>query len=104
MNLDKSMTRVFICGPMSGFPQFNYPAFDRTEFLYKIRGYKVENPAKNFPISEPFILLPWHEYLRVSIRQLTYCDRIYKLPGWWKSKGALLESLIAFCLGIRRIK
>jgi hypothetical protein len=90
-------------GPMTGKPNFNYPAFFIAEqsLSYKWDGkYEVENPARNFKGRKD---LAWTTYLRESIRQLTRCEYVYKLPGWWKSKGCLLESLIACALKINRI-
>jgi hypothetical protein len=91
--------KVFILGPMTGYKDFNYPAFHAAE-KELMDEYNVSNPAKNFGGNQT---LPWNLYLRTSIRQLCDCDYVYKLPGWWKSKGALLESLIAWCLKIGRV-
>lgn len=39
-------------------------------------------------------------YLRKDIHALIECDGIYLLKGWWDSRGARLEKLIADGLGL----
>ena len=39
--------RIYIAGPMSGLPDFNYPAFNQAEQRLLALGYEVENPATN---------------------------------------------------------
>jgi hypothetical protein len=95
----KLLAKIMIIGPMTGLPQWNYPAFHAAEARLSGK-YWVENPARNFGGRTD---LSWQSYLRASIRQLTTVEYVYKLPGWHKSKGAILESIIAWFLGIRRI-
>jgi hypothetical protein len=87
---------VFLCGPMSGLPHNNYPAFNREARRLRAMGYHVENPAENRapPGRE------WSEYMRMSISQLMTCDVVALLPGWEQSKGATLEHHVAKGLGI----
>ena len=37
--------RVYLAGPMTGLPQFNFPAFDNAEKDLQARGYDVVPPA-----------------------------------------------------------
>lgn len=41
------MKRIYIAGPMSGLPEFNYPAFNRAAAVLRAQGHHVENPAEN---------------------------------------------------------
>jgi hypothetical protein len=39
--------------------------------------------------------------MRVAIRQMLTCDQVAMLPGWKRSRGALIEHWIAVALGMR---
>lgn len=47
--------------------------------------------------------IPWEEYMRADLRELTYCDTIYAMKGWEDSKGAVIEVQLAYTLGLRII-
>lgn len=90
------MTRIYIAGPMSGLPDFNYPAFDRRAAELRALGWIVENPAEN-PVPP---CGSWAGYMRMALCQLATCTHIHMLPGWEQSKGARLEWHIAEALGL----
>lgn len=90
------MKRIYIAGPMSGLPDFNYPAFNALAAEMRAQGFHVENPAEN-PVPE---CGTWAGYMRMAIAQLVTCDAVYLLPGWRKSKGARVEAKLAETLGI----
>lgn len=79
--------RVYLAGPMSGLPDYNYPAFNAEAARLRALGYHVENPAEN-PKPEPET---WENYLRVALRQMLTCDAVLLLPGFQRSRGAMLE-------------
>lgn len=83
------MKTIYISGPMTGYDDFNYPAFNAAEERLKVRGYIVINPARNQAQDT------WHDYLRLDIKQMMDCDAIYMLYGYYKSRGSMLELLIA---------
>ena len=91
------MTRVYISGPMSGLPQLNFPAFHAKAQELRAQGIDVVNPAEHDEAPG----LPWTTYMRKDIRLLVDCDAIYMLPGWMRSRGALLEHHIAGELGFK---
>src|SRR3546814_10570753 len=37
---------IYIAGPMSGYPEWNYPAFFRAEYTLEREGWDVKNPAR----------------------------------------------------------
>ena len=90
--------RIYIAGPMSGLPEFNYPAFHAAAAVLRAQGHHVENPAEN--------LRPacgtWQGYMRMSLRQIAACDCLYMLPGWQDSRGARVEARVAELRGMRR--
>lgn len=87
---------TYISGPMSGLPDFNYPAFNHAAASLRALGHNVFNPAENgLPTSAS-----WPDHMRVDIRMLMDCDRVVTLPGASASKGAALEMQIARALGM----
>lgn len=83
--------RIYISGPMTGLPDLNFPAFHDAAELLKAAGYDVVNPATLNP--DP--ATPWAQCMRVDIKALCDCDAVAVLPGWDKSRGAMLELDIA---------
>jgi|GEM_PF-1418807 len=90
------MKRVYLSGPMSGYPDHNFPAFNEQAAKLRAAGYEVINPADLNPDTS----MTWEECLRVDIRELCSCDAIALMPGWENSKGANLELHIAHRLGL----
>jgi hypothetical protein len=90
-------TTLYIAGPMTGLPDFNYPAFNDAAARLRAAGFDVVNPAEDgLPLDAQ-----WHQHLRVAIAKLVTCDAVATLPGWRTSTGALLEVAIAVRLGMR---
>lgn len=84
---------VYISGPMRGYPEHNYPAFDEAAEKLRARGYAVVNPAENFDGRRD---LEPSTYLREDLRQMAEgCNAIYLLAGWQNSTGARLEYQVA---------
>lgn len=90
------LLHVYVAGPMTGIPDFNFPAFNAEAAKLRDAGFCVENPAEH-GIWEG---AEWQDYLRYDLTRLAICDQIHLLPGWSKSKGACLELHIAKALGM----
>jgi hypothetical protein len=86
--------RVYIAGPMTGLPDFNYPAFHAEATRLRAIGYRVSNPAENQA------QVNWQNYMREAIRMMLLCDAVALLPNWKASRGALIEHGIAISLGM----
>lgn len=86
------MTRLYVAGPMTGLPEYNYPAFHQAAAQLRAAGYDVENPAENLTQST------WDDYLRAGLRQVLTVDGIATLPDWQVSRGAALEVHVAHAL------
>lgn len=86
--------RLYIAGPMSGLPEFNYPAFREAEAVLRALGYAVESPHHNGE-TDCGTVYSWDWYMRRAIAQLITCNGVALLPGWEMSRGATLEHLIA---------
>jgi hypothetical protein len=89
--------RLYIAGPMTGYPEFNYPAFYAAERALKALGYDTLNPAR---IDGREGCKEWLDFMRASLLDLAACDGIAALPGWQDSRGAALEVYIAQSLGL----
>lgn len=96
--------RVYCAGPMSGYPEYNFPAFFAKEKELIAAGFEVVNPASLNVVPEGVTVVAgdkyWKEFMKEDIRQLIECDKIYMLKGWRSSKGASLEFTIAWALGL----
>ena len=89
---------IYVSGPMSNLPNNNVPAFNKAAKALRKKGYEEVNPAE-LDGDEP--CSTWEECLRRDIRHLTYCTDIATLPGWKKSRGALLEIFIGKALSFK---
>lgn len=85
------MTRLYLAGPMSGYPEKNYPAFHAEAARLRALGYTVVSPAE---IALPDGL-PWADYMRHDIPLMLTCHGVATLPRYDLSKGAMLEVHIA---------
>lgn len=94
------MTRVYIAGPMTGYPDLNFPAFHREAARLRSEGLEAINPAEIN--ADP--TAGWVDCMRADIRELVTCDAILMLPGWEKSRGATLEHHIAAALGMQVLR
>lgn len=92
---------IYIAGPMTGYPEFNYPAFAAAAADLRARGFEVVSPTEVSDDVAPDDYTterPYGWYLRRSLRLLLDCDEVYLLPGWEGSTGARLEVEVARAL------
>lgn len=90
---------LYIAGPMTGIPEFNYPAFREAEISLLAAGYAALNPASIEAYNPtPGIPQEWRWYMRHALRMVSNCDALALLPGWEKSRGAKLEVQVASAL------
>ena len=97
--------KVYISGPMSGIPGYNYEAFAEAALQLRLAGYEnVVSPHEiwcdeSAGYAQDSTAADWHRHMRADIAALLECDTIVLLPGWQMSKGARLELTIALELG-----
>ena len=99
------MKRVYICGPMRGIPQYNFPAFDAAAYCATEHGYLAVSPAdidraNGFDGNGDFEWTPdlIRSVIARDVAALLKCDAIALLPSWQNSTGARAEIMIAlFC-------
>lgn len=82
--------KIYIAGPMTGYAEHNFPAFERAAKELRAKGYQVVSPHEIENDQND-----WYQCMRDDIKQLVDCDTIYILDGWRYSRGALLEKCIA---------
>lgn len=94
------MAIIYLSGPMTGYPESNYPAFRAAARQLREMGHRVYNPAE-FPHDGDEASFP----LRRAFA--AYCaficleaDTIVALPGWEKSRGATAELALARVCGL----
>lgn len=85
------MKRIYIAGPMTGYPELNFPAFHRAASILRAAGHTAVNPAEINP--DP--TSKWQECMFRDLEALDTCDAILMLDGWEKSPGAQIERLWA---------
>jgi hypothetical protein len=93
--------KCYISGPITGMPALNRFAFAEAVIDLACLGYSPVDPfsvCDNLPKNSS-----WSDYMRQDIPELCQCQYIFMLPGWWKSRGAIIERIIAMVLGIKRI-
>jgi hypothetical protein len=85
---------IYLAGPMTGLPEFNYPAFLANAHQLRRSGFIVVNPADNgLPATSP-----WSSHMRRDLRSMLDCQGVALLEGWETSRGANLEVVIARAL------
>lgn len=88
--------KLYIAGPMTGYEDHNFPAFNTAAAQLVAAGYTVENPADTGVVSG----WTWADYLRHDLPLMLACDGLALLPGWEQSKGATLEHFVASQVGL----
>ena len=93
------MKKVYISGRISDLPREQYMTMFRiAEEMIRKKGYDVVNPTKFLVCRWPWLykLIGYNLTLLYDLWRLLHCEFIYKLPGWQKSKGANIESCVAY--------
>lgn len=88
--------RLYLAGPMTGYPELNFPLFHAEAARLRAIGFDVVNPAEINVDPK----MGWSTCMRRDIVELVTCNVIAMLPGWEKSRGARLEYLVATELGM----
>ena len=98
--------KVYLAGPMSGKPDFNFPAFFKAAEALRAKGHTVFCPAEED-------LKEWGDIetvrkeanYRICMRKdlnwiLDQAEGIALLPGWEQSRGAMVEKLLSELLSL----
>jgi hypothetical protein len=87
---------LYICGPMTGLPDLNRPAFARAQLALERASYTVLSPLQNgLPPSAEY-----EAHMRADLALVRQAGGIAVLPGCNKSPGAARELALARGLGL----
>lgn len=92
--------KIYIAGPMTGMPEFNYPAFREAAQRLRNAGATVVSPAEmgrkyGTPEEISASQAKLAELMIEELDALGTCDAIYLLKGWHRSVGAKRELYLA---------
>jgi Domain of unknown function (DUF4406) len=110
------MTRLYIAGPMTGIPQFNFPAFHAAAKALRAEGFEVISPAEEdgpeigaaamqsqdgqLDANSKIAGQTWGDLLSRDVKIVAdKVDGVAFLPGWARSKGARLEAFTGLLAG-----
>jgi hypothetical protein len=110
--VEEGSVKVYLAGPMRGYPLYNFPAFDDAARRLRSVGIEVLSPAEHdretgFNEKEDNLVeaLTASGYsLKTAIlwdlATIADVDAVIALPGWTGSAGAKLEKCFADFLGV----
>lgn len=91
------MKRIYIAGPMTGLPEFNYPAFRAASARWRAAGWRVRCPTEAFDGDQS---RTYAEFMRADVAMLLDVEAVAVLLGWEQSRGARFEVHLAQILGL----
>ncbi len=102
--------KLYLAGPMSGYPDQNAAEFDRVAQILRDMGHEVFSPAEQDrklgyvpgrPETRPetLALLNFADVMRQDLQEVLAADGAVFLDGWFKSNGAVLERIVAESTG-----
>lgn len=93
--------RLYVAGPMSGYPDFNYPAFEQARTRLQAGGFDVLCPTDSEKVNPtPGMPQAWDWYMRHALRQVLDAEGVALLDDWQASRGAVLEVHLAHAIQI----
>lgn len=102
--------QIYIAGPMSGYKDFNFPAFFEAAKGFEVAGWKVWNPAAketeaevekdtSFSTGDAKTLVAngwdYKGAITWDLEKVINSDAIHMLSGWEFSPGATAEHAVA---------
>jgi len=97
--------RIYVCGPMRGYPRFNFDKFAEVTEILRDMGHEVINPAEydlaqgfdpDSPLPDDYNMA---ETIKRDIDWILNCEDLVILPDWEFSVGATAERALAIWLG-----
>lgn len=104
------MSKFYLAGPMTGYPQFNFPAFHAAAKALRAAGIDIVSPAEldektevaekamksqTGDLTDAGIEETWGDLLARDVKLVAdEVDGIIFLPGWQASRGARLEGFV----------
>lgn len=97
--------KYYLAGPMSGLPQFNFPAFAEAAAALRAEGHEIVSPAELDATNATESLKSqdgagqapeeYWKLLSAGVEKVGRdCDGIILLPDWYNSRGAKIEAMV----------
>lgn len=99
-----SRTTLYVAGPMTGYPEWNFPAFEGATTALREAGYEVVSPheidlEEGFDPSSDGSGFDLRAALTRDVEEVLDADGVALLDGWEESPGATIEVLAASSQG-----
>jgi hypothetical protein len=92
----------YISGPMTGYPNFNFPAFDEASRILRAYGLQIISPAELDRDDPPAPGSVWMDFILRDLKVIhDKVKGIIFLPNWYHSRGARMEAFTGIMLGMR---
>jgi hypothetical protein len=100
--MSSACRKIYIAGPMRGYPELNFPAFHDAADRFRRAGWTVRNPVEigRDTFGPDSGAVSPSEFLRADLVEVLTCDAMAVLPGWAKSTGARCEAAVALAVGL----
>jgi len=97
------MKKVYVAGPMTGIPDYNFPAFYKAEARLQAAGVEAVNPAR-LDVERGDVVVgddgtvtlsdTWDRdrVMARDLKAIEGCTGVLLLPGWRDSAGACIEA------------
>lgn len=97
--------KVYIAGPMTGLPRWNFDAFEAAAVFLRAAGFDVTSPhemdlANGFDPNGSGVGFDLAAALDDDLAAVIASDLVVTLDGFEESPGAMIEALIAEAHGI----
>lgn len=117
MSTNRTKKKIYLAGPMTGIPRFNFPKFKTAAYTLRRKGFFVFSPAehdKKVHGDAEWMLDEYGDTVKAeqngfNLREALHADlsficqkadAIAMLPGWEYSRGATAEHATAVALGL----
>lgn len=87
---------IYLAGPMTGYPEYNWPQFKAVAKYFRDSGHKVICPTECGNVPD---VTNYQDCIKNSLRVMLDANTIALLPGWLGSKGAMMEARLAVMMG-----
>jgi hypothetical protein len=95
---------IYVCGPMTGHIEHNFPAFHAATKRLRDKGHFVVNPAELNPGPWPGLTNDqiWDTCMRKDVIEIMLkCNRVALLDEWYTSRGGRIEVTLTSNLGFK---
>jgi hypothetical protein len=100
--------KIYLAGPMRGYPKFNFPAFDEWAAKLRAAGHEVFSPAekgleKHAEANQESLAFRRAVFSLDMDWICNHADAVAMMPRWVESRGAFAEWACANAVGLQII-